>query len=113
MFLHYFGGMHYTLKRNKRAKNVKLHVCRSNGLVITAPLRLRESRIHAIINEKHVWIVNQLNRHKFTPDGLPDYTKRELLPETLHIRLEGKSYDIIYRPTLFQAVPRSRRREKG
>jgi hypothetical protein len=68
----------YTVRRNKRAKYVRLTVYPDNRVVVTLPQRAAESAAEAFVHEKWDWLVKRLTYYKqFTDTSLAALGKRD------------------------------------
>lgn len=73
----------YITKISKRAKRIRLTVCRRNGLAAIRPYGLSEKIVERFIREKSKWVLSKLahlkqfNNTYFLKDNREEYLKRK------------------------------------
>lgn len=87
----------FTLRESRRARNVRLQVTPSEGLVITVPPRFNPARLPSILEEKAGWI------EKATSWAEQQRTarlrlNRGALPTVVFLQSIGEAWDVAYRP---------------
>lgn len=103
------GGdnIEYTLKRSKRAKNVRLVICCDSGLTVVVPRQLDSSSVESFILQKRDWVLrkiremkNSSNRSLFISKKRKDYLRhKESARVLVERRLEffNKYYNFEYK----------------
>lgn len=93
---------HYTVKKHKRARSVKLRATKKNGLVITIPYRFNVRELPGIIEQHKQWITKQLAKLAAqTTDVLPEQIEFKLIHEIFKIQYLScdKKLTLHIRPT--------------
>lgn len=78
----------YTIKRHRRAKNVKLRTSESYGLEITVPHRFNIKNIPSILEENKIWLEKQLAK---VAVSMP-----QPLPEVIELKAVSRIWKMIY-----------------
>lgn len=77
---------HYTIRKHRLAKHVKLRATHRDGLEITIPLRFNVKEIPNILEEHKTWITKHLSQFKVQPiKALPDSITLNAINETWKI----------------------------
>lgn len=96
----------YTLKKNSRARYVKLKTSLRNGLEIVVPLRFNSKNIPEILENNKAWIKKKLTEiqeiaKKSNPDEIPNEITLAALEQTwriFYIKTASKKIQLIKRP---------------
>ncbi len=87
----------YAVRKNARAKHVRLHVSVEEGLVVTVPSGFDRAEIPAILQAKRPWIERSARRIE-EERALVGVEARDGLPEHIDLRAIAEDWTVEYRP---------------
>ncbi len=95
--------MDFTIRRSTRARHVWLRLSDSGELVVVVPRRFDASRVPGIIASNRAWIERASKRAaERRTEALQ--TDRVLLPDRIHLNVDGSDWAVRYRPTASASV---------